>query len=248
MKKRDDLLLPVLAHDLLDVVGRAIARLAALHVDDGAERTLERAAAAGIEGGVGAGGAADELPRQERARCAAEVRQIVHVIVQRLQLLGRGVAQEIVETALGLAGEQRDAHAARKVEVDGGAVEHGEAAGHMEAAHRDLNAGGAERLGDVQRARKLVRLHADQAEHAEIAVLAETPDQLLDVDACIGLVDDVDVDLDVVAQGLALRRIERQAVNRGERVRRDQRPPPADDVAIVVVMRGFQEDELEPAF
>ena len=106
----------------------------------------------------------------------------------------------------------------------------------MEAAHRDLDAGVAERLGDVERARKLVRLHADQAEYAEIAVLAEAFDQLLDVDAGIGLVNDVDVDLDVVAQGLALCRIERQAVNGGERIRRDQRPPPADDIAIVVVM------------
>ncbi len=113
------------------------------------------------------------------------------------QPIGCGVAQEIVEAALGLAGEQRDAHAARKVEVDGGAVEHGEAAGYMEAAHRDLDAGGAERLGDVERAWKLVRLHADQAEHTEIAVLAEAPDQLLDVDAGIGLVDDVDVNLDI---------------------------------------------------
>ena len=98
------------------------------------------------------------------------------------------------------------------------------------------NAGVAERLGDVERARILVRLHADQAEQAEIAVLAEAPDQLLDVDAGIGLVDDVDVDLDVLSQDVPLRRIERQAVNGGERIRRDQRPPPTDDVAVVVVM------------
>ncbi len=52
-----DALGPVVAHDLLDVVGRPVARLATLHVDDGAERALERAAAAGIEAGIGAGGA-----------------------------------------------------------------------------------------------------------------------------------------------------------------------------------------------
>ncbi len=44
-----DALREVLAHQRLDIVGRAAARLAALHVDDGAERALERAAAAGIE-------------------------------------------------------------------------------------------------------------------------------------------------------------------------------------------------------
>ena len=63
-----DALRPVRAHDLLDVVGRAAARLAALHVDDRAERTLERAAAPGIEAGVGAGGALDVFARQERDR------------------------------------------------------------------------------------------------------------------------------------------------------------------------------------
>ena len=56
-----DALRPVVAHDLLDVVGRAEARLAALHVDDRAERALERTAAAGIEAGIGAGGALDKL-------------------------------------------------------------------------------------------------------------------------------------------------------------------------------------------
>ena len=49
---------PVEAHEMLDVVRRAVARLAALHVDDGAERALVRAAAAGIEAGA----------RAERAR------------------------------------------------------------------------------------------------------------------------------------------------------------------------------------
>ena len=47
----------VLAQQLLDVVRRAAARLAALHVDDGAERALVRAAAAGVEAGVVTGGA-----------------------------------------------------------------------------------------------------------------------------------------------------------------------------------------------
>ena len=59
------------AHDLLDVVGGAIARLAALHVDDGAEAALERAAAAGIEAGVMAGHAGDRPARQDRQRGGA---------------------------------------------------------------------------------------------------------------------------------------------------------------------------------
>ena len=44
-----DALRPVLAQDLLDIIRRAAPRLAPLHIDDGAEGALERAAAAGIE-------------------------------------------------------------------------------------------------------------------------------------------------------------------------------------------------------
>ena len=46
-----DALGPVGAHQRLDVIRRAIARLAALDVDDGAERALIRTAATGIERG-----------------------------------------------------------------------------------------------------------------------------------------------------------------------------------------------------
>src|SRR2546427_6886219 len=42
-------LLPVEPHEMLDVVGRAVARLAALHIDDRAERALVRTAAARVE-------------------------------------------------------------------------------------------------------------------------------------------------------------------------------------------------------
>src|SRR5262249_57952469 len=53
------------ANDGLDVVGRAIARLAALHIDDGAKAALERTAPASIEAGVGADHLRRELFRQE---------------------------------------------------------------------------------------------------------------------------------------------------------------------------------------
>ena len=50
-----DALRGVGAHDRLDIVRRAVARLAALDIDDGAELALERAAAAGVEARVMAG-------------------------------------------------------------------------------------------------------------------------------------------------------------------------------------------------
>ena len=59
---------PVLPDDALDVVGRAAAGFASLHVDDGAERALVGAAAAGVEGRVVARRALDVLLQQERRR------------------------------------------------------------------------------------------------------------------------------------------------------------------------------------
>src|SRR5581483_11518356 len=83
-----DALFVVLAEDALDVVGTAAARFAALYVDDGAERALERAAAAGIEGRDVADGLAHRVARQIRNHRVFERRQVVDVIVDRLERAG----------------------------------------------------------------------------------------------------------------------------------------------------------------
>src|SRR4029077_7039301 len=57
-------LLQVGAHQQFDVVRVAPARVATLHIDDGAERALVGTAAPGIEAGDRAGGALDALARE----------------------------------------------------------------------------------------------------------------------------------------------------------------------------------------
>ena len=102
-----DALRDVLADDPLQVIRRAEAALASLHVDDGAERALIRAAAAQIDAGQRAGRTAHMLARQDRRRFALQRRQIVHEIVERCQLSGPGIAEHRVEAPfLGLAGEE----------------------------------------------------------------------------------------------------------------------------------------------
>ena len=103
----------VRAHDLFDVVGGAVARLAPLDVDNGAERAEERAAAAGVEARDHADRVFHVLARHDRVGRAVEVRQVVEIIVDRLQLTGRAVAEDIGETAFGLTGEQRNAEIER---------------------------------------------------------------------------------------------------------------------------------------
>ena len=109
---------PVHAQDLLDVVGRAVAGLAALHIDDGAERALEGAAASGIEARHVADGALDEIDGKERRRGnVADARQLLHVIVEGTKLAPRRIEQHLVEAFFGLAGEDGDAKLLRDLDV-----------------------------------------------------------------------------------------------------------------------------------
>ena len=83
---------------------------------------------------------------------------------------------------------------------------------------------------------EFVRLHADQADQAEAAVLGDAPRDLARAHAGIGLVDGHDVDRSR-ARAAAARRAERKAIDRGKRVRRHGRAQPLHDIAVVVVMR-----------
>ena len=230
------------ADDALDIVGGAIARLAALDVDDGAEAALERTAAAGIEARNHAVVAAQQAFRQERDHLALQARQIGQVVVDRRQASGDGVAQERLQALLGFAGKEGQAQVLGLLQVGRQLVEHRQAAGDVEAAHRHRHAGLAELARDVHGARKLVRLHADQAHQPEIAVVAEPPDQLVEGDQRVHLVVGVQHQFDLVPEHVPLRQVERQAVDGGERVRRDPGLPPLDHVAVVVIVRRLDHD------
>ena len=106
----------------------------------------------------------------------------------------------------------------------------------MEAAQGDGDAGRAERPRKIKRARILIRLHADERDHAEIVVTPKAGDQRRHVDAHAGLVDRDDLDRDVAAEHLTLRAIGCNAVHGGQRIRGNHRSPPADHISIVVVM------------
>jgi hypothetical protein len=115
----------------------------------------------------------------------------------------------------------------------------------MEAADHHVDAGLAQRPRDVERAGELVRLHADQADHAEAAVLRHEGDDSVGAHARIGLVHRRDVDGDVGAEHAALRRVGGEAVDGGERVRWNRGAHPLDDVAVGVVMRRLDQHQLE---
>ena len=236
----------VFPHDLFQIVDRADAALAALHVDDGAERALIRTAAPEIDARQVADGALDVLARQERRRFADQVRQRVHVIVERLQLAVEGVTQHLVEPALlGLAGEERDAHLLGGFDVGRKLRQHRDAAGDMESTDADRQADVEKRLGQIDRARKLVRLHADQPDQTAPALAADHVDDLLRLHPAVGFVERVQADIDARSQHLAALGVLGQGIETRERVGGDRRAQPLDRIAVVVVMRRLDHHEVE---
>jgi len=118
----------------------------------------------------------------------------------------------------------------------------------VEAADHHRDAGLAQRPCDIERARKLVRLHADQAHHAEAIMLFDERDDIFDTDARVGLVHRGDVEGDVRSERLSLSGVACQRVYRGQRVRWNGGTRPLDDIAIGVVVRRLDQHDLKGAF
>ncbi len=95
--------------------------------------------------------------------------QIVHEVVERLELVAIGGPQQVFQPPLGLAGEQGDAQVDRLVQLRRQVRQHRDAAADVEAADADRDARGAQRPRDIDGARKLVGLHADQADQPATA-------------------------------------------------------------------------------
>ena len=97
----------------------------------------------------------------------------------------------------------------------------------------------------IDGSRKLIGLDADQADQRAPPGAADLPDHAVGANPAIGLVIGVDADLDIGAEHSAALRVLGEAVQRGQRVGRDGRPEPLDRVAVIVVMRRLDQDEVE---
>jgi hypothetical protein len=237
-----DPLRQVAPDDLLDVVGRATARLAALHVDDGAEGALEGAAAAGIEARRAPSDALDAACRQHRRRHAGDARQVVHVVVEGTERPRPGVAQYLVEPSSRLAGKERDTERHRLLELRRQLGQHRQRARHVKAADANLDAARAQQARDIHGAGELVRLHAHQPDEPALD-FADRAGDALRLDASVGLVEHGDDDVDIGTQHAALGAVAGETIKIGERRRRDRRAQPLDDVAVIVVMRRLDQNQ-----
>ena len=167
----------------------------------------------------------------------------MEVIVDRLERARRSVAQHFVEPPLRLAGVERNADVERRLQRIRRLRQHGKAAGNMEPADNHRYPDGPQGAGAVHHARELVRLYADEADHAKAAIVLDLTDDVVRPDAGVGLVDGKDLDRDVLAKDLIFHAFLRDAEQAGERIGRQRRLPPLDDVTLVVVMRRLDKEK-----
>ena len=174
-----------------------------------------------------------------------DARQIVHEVVDRLETACGGIPQHNVEPALlGLSCVEEAAHIERALHVWLNAGEHCQRAGDVEPANADRDVLLPKPGGDVEGARKLVRLDADQHHKALIGRL-DLPGDLVRADAGVGLVNGDNVEVDIGTKDLPLAAIPREPVKARQRIGRDWGAEPLDDVAIIIIVGRLDQDQPE---
>ena len=186
------------------------------------------------------------LARQDGRRLPLERRHVVEMVVDRLERARIGVAQHLGEAAvLGFAGEEGDAERLGLAQLPRHFRKHGEAAGDMETADRDRQPGLEERLRQVDGARKLIGLNPHEADEALPALLADQADDLAWPHPAVGFVISVQAKLDIRPERLVSAQLLAQAVEAGERVRGNGGANPLNRIAVIIVMRRLDHDEME---
>jgi hypothetical protein len=138
------------------------------------------------------------LARQKRRRFALQVGKLVHVVVKWRERAVPGVAQHLVEAAFfGLTGEEGNAQCLSLAQVWRDFRQHGDAAGNVKAADADRQSSREEWAGEIDGARKLVRLHADETDKCLTARLADFSDDPVRAHAPVGFVVGLQADFDV---------------------------------------------------
>ena len=126
-----------------------------------------------------------------------------------------GFASALVDEAFNRAREQLN----QRSDAGGDAV--GEAGGERGGiGPAALQAGGTKLRCEVYRARKLVRLYADETNEAAVGLL-QAPNDLVDRDDRVALVIGIDLDRDIRAKRAPITNVPGNRVKAGKRVRRN---------------------------
>src|SRR5262245_27319075 len=163
-------------HQPFDVVRATGAGLASLNVDDRAEAAEKGAPPSRIEARAHAHRPAHDAYREIGHRLTFQAREVVHEIVQQLELAAIRRAEELIEPSLGLSGKERDTEFHRFLQLGRDLWQHRQAATDVKPADGDWKSRGTERPRNVYCARKLIALHANQGDQPASARCAHLAD------------------------------------------------------------------------
>ena len=184
--------------------------------------------------------------RQERWRLAGQCREIVHVVIERLERAVPAIAQHFIKAAfLGFAREKADTERLRLADVRRKFREHGDAARYVKSADANRQAGRQEGTGEIDRTRELIGLHADQSDQRAAALFTDQVDDAVRPYAPVGFVVGVETNFYVRAQDVAATGVFGERIEARQGVGRDGRADPLNRIAVVVVMRRFDHHKMK---
>lgn len=205
---------------------------------------MKRTAASSVEARIGAGDAAGNAAGQEGQRCVPQSRQIGQEVVDGLELLLIDIGEDCRHARLGLAREKRHPEVEGLLQFVRYPGKHRQRAADVKTADHDRHALRPEGPPQIERPGELIGLHADQSDKARIRSPYGSC-QLSGVDAPVAFIVGFDLNSRVRSEHLPVGAIPDQPVNAGKAVRRDQTPSPLDDVSVVIVVRGLDQNDLE---
>src|SRR3989338_8776416 len=118
----------------------------------------------------------------------------------------------------------------------------------MKPPDAHLHALGAELTSQIHPPRVLIALDADQRPQAPTIRWPDQLDNPLDPDARVGLIKGVEPNVHIAAEHVATSALEGEAIQDGEGVGGNRGANPLDDVAIVIIMRWLDHDNIEKLF
>src|SRR5262249_53888796 len=152
----------------------------------------------------------------------AEVGQVLQEVIDWLQLLSIGVAQQLLQAVLCFSSEKSHSLVQSVAQLVGQIGQHGDTTAHVKAADNYSNPRLANPPRQVQRARKLVALPPGQQHQAAPAAAFDPANDTAYGDYGMRFVVAVDDEFHVQAQHLALLRVLDKGVQAGQRVGGDE--------------------------
>ena len=216
----------------------------ALHIDDRAKGTAERASSPRVKTAVSIDKITEVFTRHDGPGNTLEIRSDFKKIVFSFKFARVSVPEKTIPVPLDLPRDQRDT-VCRTFELRNFFRKHGCGPRHMKTADHHGKTLFPELPGKVESPWKLIRLDSDKTDHRPFSGLSDRPAQFHHRNFFDGFVKNMRYQLYVRAENHSCPRVVRERNQAGEGITGDYSAPPADYVAFIVIFGGFDKDHME---